>query len=76
MRRFVAASQNPAPQKTKEGHSLQNEKKHPSCGQKIKPICGIHIVNLKNVKITLKFRHKSKEKTAIFERKQRNFWSE
>ena len=71
MRRFVAVSQNPAPQKTKKGTPYK--KKHPSCGQKIKPICGIYVVNLKNVKITLKFRHKSKEKSAVFERKQRIF---
>ena len=62
MRRFVAASQNPVPQKTKEGHSLQNEKKHPSCGQKIKPVCGIYVVNLKNEKISPKFRNFLREK--------------
>ena len=41
--------------KTKKGTPYK--KKHPSCGQKIKPVCGIYVVNLKNEKITPKFRN-------------------
>ena len=60
-----------APQKTKKGTPYK--KKHPSCGQKIKPVCGIYVVNLKNQKISPKFRNNSKEKSAVFYRKQRIF---
>lgn len=35
--------------KTKKGTPYK--KKHPSCGQKIKPVCGIYVVNLKKEKI-------------------------
>ena len=57
--------------KTKKGTPYK--KKHPSCGQKIKPVCGIYVVNFKNENLGPKFRNKSKEKSAVFERKQRIF---
>ena len=72
MRRFVAASQNPAPQKTKEGHSLQNEKKHPSCGQKVKPVCDIYVVNLKIEKIN-KNSGINQKKNPLFSRENSGF---
>lgn len=59
-RRAAESSENPAPQKTKMGTPYK--KKHPSCGQKIKPVCGIYVVNLKNEKISPKFRNFLREK--------------
>lgn len=39
-------------------------KKLASSGQKIKPVCGIYVVNLKNEKISPKFRNILREKTS------------
>ena len=47
--------------------------KHSFLWSKMKSVCGISVVNVKIGKITPKFRNKSKEKSAVFQRKQRIF---
>lgn len=53
--------------------ATENKKGTPFLWSKIKPVCGIYVVNLKIEKFSPKFRNKSKEKSAVFERKQRIF---
>ena len=47
---------------SKQKKGTPYKKKHPSCGQKIKPVCGIYVVNLKNLNFSPKFRNFSREK--------------